>query len=338
MENADEFQSLRIAGLIRKYREGDLNESEEIELNQWIAESPHNQLLFTELSGEQYIGQQIDHIKSYDADKAFERISGRIDVSERKPAVVRHLFLKIVAIAASILSLTVLYLNQSTISGWLHPVHFERQATLVGQRKILTLADGTKIWLSPASSLDYPDRFNGKTREIKLSGEAFLEVAKDHKHPFIIHADKVTTTVLGTSFDLKAYPEEKNITVTLLTGKVSFASGNKKVFILPNQQAIFEKDGGNITKRNYPDAKNMLARRDGNMEYDGVSVFEIIADLQRDYNMNIAIEGGVANCKFYGHIKDGEDPVKFLRKLCVAVGASLRLENDYYIISGEGCE
>lgn len=336
MENESEYRSFHISALVKKYKEESLSTAEEVDLKQWRNENSQNEILFKELAGEYYITQQLSQFKGYDPEDALNRISQRIDLTERKQSVVRSLYFKIAAAAASVLLICFAYSNRDRIDNWLNPVHYEIAATLNGERKIVTLDDGTKIWLAPASLLTYPDKFIGKTREVKLVGEAFLEVHKDHSHPFIIHSGKIATTVLGTSFNLKAYTEEKNITVTLLTGKVSFSDGKQKVMLLPAQRAIYQKDKSNIIKEDYPDAQKMLERREGILEYNNTPVSEIVADLRRNYNMNIVIKG-IAGCPFYGRMNKGESPEAFLNKLSIVIGANLNKKGNIYTISGGGC-
>jgi len=335
---SNERDALRIAALISKYRKETLTEAEEIELTQWMIGNPERRDLFAELTDENKVTHSIDQIRRYDTAKAFDRLKLRIAVPEKKYAITHSLYIKIGAIAASIILVVILFINREGIDDLLHPMHYEHVSTLSGERKIVSLDDGTKIWLSPASTLRYPDRFSGHTRDILLTGEAFLEVAKDRMHPFIIHSGKINTTVLGTSFDLQAYPEERKVSVTLLTGKVSFSDGRNEVILLPNQRAIYEKNNARFQKQDYPDARKMLERREGKLEYNNAPVSEIIADLRRNYKLNIAMEGDVGSCEFYGRINDGEDPESFLRKLCRAIGAEVRKNGNTFIISGGPCQ
>lgn len=242
-----------------------------------------------------------------------------------------------VAAASVLLLCTLAFIERDQIRQLFSPVQQLFANTKYGERKIITLTDGTKIWLAAGSRLQYPSAFDGHTRDVSFSGEAFFEVAKDKAHPFIIHTGNITTKVLGTSFDLSAYKEQKQITVTLLTGKVAFSDGRKSVFILPNQQAIYQKEKGTITSENYPDAQQMLARRDGNYEYNNLPVAEIIEDLKKNYNLDITVDGPIDQCLFYGRIRQDEDPEKFLRKLCLVMNATLKKEGNAFRIMGGGC-
>ncbi len=105
-----------------------------------------------------------------------------------------------------------------------------------GQDYHLTLADGTKVWLNAESRLEFPDRFNGNTREVRLQGEAYFEVKKDVKRPFIVHTDYLSTRVLGTSFDVRAY-SRKDASVTLVSGRVQVKTGDLAQILSPGEQA-----------------------------------------------------------------------------------------------------
>jgi len=336
--DSNESDALRIAMLIGKHRQQTLTQAEEIELVQWLSRDPQNSRLLAQLNDEKYITNSLEQIARFNTNRAFERIKQRIQTPDKKPAVLRTLYKRIAAIAASVIVVSLLFINRYRLADLLHPTRYEHVATVKGERKTIKLSDGTTVWLGPASSLNYPQRFTAETRQVQLSGEGFLEVAKDHRHPFIVHTANATTTVLGTSFDIKAYSDEKTITVTLLTGKVSFSNGISKVLILPNQRAIYQKAQNVISKQDYPDAQNMISRRDGKLQYDNAPVSEIIADLRRNYNLNIVTEGDVGNCEFYGRINDGEDAESFLRKLCRAIGADVNKNGNTYIISGGACQ
>lgn len=111
-----------------------------------------------------------------------------------------------------------------------------------GSRTKLLLPDGTSVWLNGDSKLYYDHSFSGKTREVRLEGEAFFDVVKDAKRPFIVRAGKISIRVLGTAFNVKFYKEDKNIETTLLRGKIE-VSGNTKdagshIILTPNQKLI----------------------------------------------------------------------------------------------------
>ncbi|MCJ8208091.1 FecR domain-containing protein [Mucilaginibacter sp. RS28] len=246
--------------------------------------------------------------------------------------------LRFSAAAVLIIAAGIAYLQMDALRDRFNPVVYQTVSTIKGQRKQIALEDGSTIWLAPQSRVVYPNEFRGKLREVKLNGEAFFEVAKDKRHPFIVHSGNVETKVLGTTFNIQAYQDELAVSITLLTGKVRLqTAGGKQMDLVPNQRAIYNKLTTGFKKLPYPQASQMLDRRNGLYHYDGTPVLQIIADLQRDYNFTIDIEGDFTHCTFYGDYHDGDDPYLFLRKVCRVINAQfIRNETGIKII-GKGC-
>ncbi|MDP4275837.1 MAG: FecR family protein [Bacteroidota bacterium] len=116
-----------------------------------------------------------------------------------------------------------------------------------GSKSVVTLADGTKVWLNAGSSLKYSRDFNQQNRDVFLEGEAYFSVAKNKILPFLVHTSGIVVRAVGTVFDVKAYPDEKVIETTLINGIVSIEHANKagtieKITLKPNQKAIYYKD------------------------------------------------------------------------------------------------
>jgi len=276
--------------------------------------------------------------------KSILAVKGRLlkQVAEHEYATIQPLYNRWwfrMAVAASVLiSSFLIFWYHNDIYNRLNPVHLISLKTSRGERKIVELADGTKVWLSPASSLEYPDKFRKSTRDIKLTGEAFFDVVKDKKHPFIVHAGTLDTKVLGTTFNIRAYSEDKKITVVLLTGKVAITSTrHAQTNLIPNQIAEYNPATNKLQKTDYPQASQMLDRRNGFYHYEGTPVLAIIADLKRDYNINIETQGDLGNCTFYGDFKNGDDPLIFLRKVCIIINAQFKRNENGIKIIGRGC-
>ncbi|KAA0993445.1 FecR family protein [Dyadobacter aurulentus] len=208
------------------------------------------------------------------------------------------------------------------------------------QRKKLVLPDGTGIWLAPQSTFEYPQEFTGGKRSVRLNGEAFFEVIKDTKRPFTIQSGSLTTRVLGTSFNINAYQAERSATVTVLTGKVSVAAESipsGDLNLLPFQQALFQSDSQKISLREYPDANELLRRREGHIRYAGTGLADIIRDIQKIAPYQIVATGDLANCVFYGEMKAGDDPVAFLENVCRVNNLTLKKQNETLTVTGKGC-
>jgi ferric-dicitrate binding protein FerR (iron transport regulator) len=131
---------------------------------------------------------------------------------------------------------------------------YQSVETPAGAKSLVTLEDGTRIWLNAKSKLTYPAYFVNNIREVELEGEGYFDVAKDKSRPFRVKTSDLTVQVLGTVFNLKSYPEEGMIKATLVEGKIAlnkFTDGNLEQEFLElklNQQAMFIKKEGFLTK------------------------------------------------------------------------------------------
>lgn len=106
----------------------------------------------------------------------------------------------------------------------------------------LKLADGTHIWLNSGSSVKFPVEFKGKERQIQVTGEVFLDVAKDSLHPFVVRGRHITVKVLGTKFNIRDYGDEEMVMTTLVEGRIKVGSEDGKTFFLkPSEQYIYDK-------------------------------------------------------------------------------------------------
>jgi len=133
-----------------------------------------------------------------------------------------------------------------------------------GTRTNLLLPDGSSVWLNAGSSLSYDSLYGTKLREVSLSGEAYFDVVRNPEKPFIIHTGKINIKVLGTTFNVKSYPEEKTIETSLIRGsiEVSFPSlPSKKIILHPNQKLVVNKTESapaNEPVQNQPAGKDAL--------------------------------------------------------------------------------
>jgi transmembrane sensor len=173
-----------------------------------------------------------------------------------------------------------------------------------GQYQV-NLPDGTKVWLNAASSLKFPLTFTDqKNRIVELSGEAYFEVAKNKHQPF-----KVITTVrpdqegreqiievLGTHFNVNAYPDEESIVTTLLEGSIRL---NNKLTLKPNQQSIFAYDHFHVVPA---DTEEAVAWKNGYFMFANEDLRSIMRKISRWYNLEIVYQGKTTDNTFIGTV------------------------------------
>ncbi|MCG2615328.1 FecR domain-containing protein [Terrimonas sp. NA20] len=185
-------------------------------------------------------------------------------------------------------------------------IAFNTISTPKGRQFRLQLEDGTRVWLNAASSLKYPASFTGSDRRVEITGEAYFEVAKDQKRPFHVKLnDQTEIEVLGTQFNVNAYANEGSINTTLLEGSVQINNRNGKTRIVPGQQAqVFA--GADIVKvLNEVNTSKITAWKDGVFNFENASLFEVMRQLERWYDIEVEYDKGVQNYEFFG--KMGRD-------------------------------
>ncbi|MGE7777297.1 FecR family protein [Chitinophaga sp. NPDC101104] len=219
-------------------------------------------------------------------------------------------------------------------SGNSGPAAMTGQQTARKETRQLSLPDGTQVWLNTASTLRYAEDFGRKARTVYLSGEAYFDVAHNGELPFIIHTGNISTTVLGTAFNIRAYPGQADVIVAVSSGKVKVQYGKEKSATLT---------GGQLVKVRpefiHDDAPRSIATKDaapwkdGNMLYDGEKLADIISDLERTYDVRIRLARPAL----------GEEPVSTefrrdvgaeaaLKILCKLTDSRLTLADGTYLI------
>ena len=155
-----------------------------------------------------------------------------------------------------------------------------------GKRSSIELADGTKLWLNSGSRAIYPVVFKGKTREIFIEGEGYLEVAHDAMRPFLVVTDQVKIKVLGTKFDISAYMEDEYISVVLVEGSVQASIGSENRVMEPDQILNYQKHT-HETKIEKANVLEYIAWKDGYMLCNKEQVKTITTKLSRYYDVKI---------------------------------------------------
>ena len=157
------------------------------------------------------------------------------------------------------------------------------------------LPDSTQVWLDAGATLTYPVQFDAKHRQVAMTGQAYFEVTKDAKRPFTVNAsDQLSIEVLGTKFNIKAYPTENNIQTTLKEGlvRLSMFKGKKNensVLLYPNQKATYSKKTHNVSIVKEEAYKN-IAWKDGKLIFDRTPMNEVLKEITRRYNVQFKIK------------------------------------------------
>jgi transmembrane sensor len=208
-----------------------------------------------------------------------------------------------------------------------------KKATDRSESKFLLLEDSTQVWLNAASSLEFPDQFDNKKREVFLTGEAYFDVKHADKIPFIIHTGNISTTVLGTAFNIKAYPDQENITISVSRGKVRISRPDGwETTLTKGQQMKLRGDGQEANEKRIP-TELIAGWQQGNLAYDDETLTDIISDMQRIYNVDVRINNqSVKNQKINTSFKREIGIVQALQVLCKLTDTELIQKDGVYNI------
>ncbi|MDR2285536.1 MAG: FecR family protein [Sphingobacterium sp.] len=199
-------------------------------------------------------------------------------------------------------------------------------ATPKGGTYQITLSDGTKVWLNAATSLTYSTHMGAsKTRLVKLDGEAYFEVAKDPRKPFVVESKNQTIEVLGTHFNVNSYSEETVSRTTLLEGAVKV----NNTLLKPDQQAMLQ--GNNIHILNV-DAERMIAWKNGKFIFKSESLESIMLKLSRWYDVEVIYKGDFTDKVFTGSISRYDDISEILDKISFTKAAKFKIEGRRIIV------
>lgn len=209
----------------------------------------------------------------------------------------------------------------------------------LNKKEIIHLPDGSTVIMNADSKLDYPAVFAGKTREVYLSGEGFFEIVHLPGKPFLVHTGKVRTRVLGTAFDIKAYPADEAIEVTVTQGKVQVLKGNRElVLLLDNQQLRFTKKSEDIRLRQIADIKSVIAWKPEEIRFDDISLLEAASRIGERFNMKVEfVNPAVKDCRITATFYGDDMLNEMMTVICGVSQSNFTIFDNKIIIDGKGC-
>ena len=213
--------------------------------------------------------------------------------------------------------------------------------------QVIFLPDGSQVKLEPHSMLEFSASFLESRREVFLDGDAFFEVSHDVDRPFLVYANKVITKVLGTSFRVKAFREERNVTIAVKTGKVSVYTSQEnekenakidEIILTPNQQIVYDMDQKKVSRMIVQTPQIILpAENVKRMRFEAAPVSEIFKAIEKVYGLDIVFdETKFSSCTLTTSISDG-GLFNRLDIICAAIGATYTMKENQIVVEGSGC-
>lgn len=202
----------------------------------------------------------------------------------------------------------------------------------------LTLPDGTRVWLNAESSLSFPTSFGPGERRVELTGEAYFEVAAAYhtgrrsRKPFLVKSGTMTVEVLGTHFNVMAYPDAPNQETTLLEGSVIVAAGKTRQKISPGEQAFIENKHIPALKVRHVNLESALAWKEGLFVFDNTGIDDAMLQIEKWYDAEVIYEGSKPEVAFTGVLPRSSDVSKVLGLLESAQGVRFTLQGRKIIV------
>lgn len=342
MGNAqDDFWSLAAKKL-----SGELSDKEARKLQKMKADNPEQQAAYEQMEQHwEKMQAPADHYQP-DTERGWQRMKFRIDSEQglydqaplngdTENSRVRRLFSPFTAIAASILLLLV-----AGVWWWQAATVPEVIALTTGEneKQMYWLPDSSRVWLNENSRLSFAADFDENHRVVELTGEAFFEVREAEGRRFTIFSQGAKTEVIGTSFNLRAYPDEP-VSVQVVSGKVAFSPANEDnaVFLEPGYQAVLE-GGEMLDAKSRIQDPNFRAWQSRRLLFNNTSLQEVIRLLEVVYDTEIKLTNpDLANCRYTATF-EGNSLDEILTVLSITGNLSVEEQQGQYIISGQACQ
>ena len=203
----------------------------------------------------------------------------------------------------------------------------------VGGEYRLLLSDGTMVYMNSESRLKYPVRFVGDRRVVELEGEAYFDVARDEKCPFIVRTNLVNVDVLGTSFNVMAYKVDNRTEVTLVKGKVNVSCGEARKMLEPNQQFVLNNENGECVVREV-NVNTFIDWKNGILNFDALPLGELSEKLGRWYGVKFFFTNEkLKQLKFSGAVKKYNDIHYILSLIEATTNVTFTTKADVIIVN-----
>jgi ferric-dicitrate binding protein FerR (iron transport regulator) len=229
----------------------------------------------------------------FDAEKSLQAIHKQLNVSKLKSSTGQTGIFKIQKRWMRIAAMLIPFIVVAGLAYFLTSRLSVRNITVqsaVNQRMQAILPDGSTVWLNAGSQLNYTSEFGKKLREVSLKGEAFFSVQPDAQHPFIVRANEVQIRVLGTRFNLLAYPDENTIETTLESGKIEYSDQhNPPIDIIPGQQVVFTPSDKKVIIREV-DSDHYISWHNNQLKFRNDSLGFVLRKMEHWYGCRFSVK------------------------------------------------
>ncbi|WP_242203484.1 FecR family protein [Aestuariivivens insulae] len=263
---------------ILKLIKGQLSPEEEKLVVDWLLNNPKKR-------------KQYEILKAKEVALSLRKTNKTASTKTKLNRFSKYAAILLIALASTIVTWQVLFNNTHLDDANINDASLVLVTTQKAETKVITLEDSTRIVLNSNSALSYPKHFKGNTREVAIKGEAFFDVTKNKEKPFIVTTNEgLKIKVLGTSFNVKSYPEDRKMETTLVSGKVKVIEErrNTVVELSPSQKATYIKKEDKMIVEQV-NTVNFTSWKEGRLIYNETPMREVIKDLERMYDLKFDV-------------------------------------------------
>lgn len=318
---------------ILKLVTGNLSQEQKIKIIEEINAQKENKEIFKKIKISWAYLSSTKKLNEYELENAYLKIQNKISEKKRSQVSVLKIALKYAAVIIFLVSLTTIYYRRQQFS------HSYTQSELLhtsfitenGQRSKVVLPDSSIVWLNSGTTLSYPSDFSETKRKVSLNGQAFFQVYHKENTPFLVQTNGLIVKVLGTKFDVDAYPENGEIDVVLESGKVELLKEDFSSFsyiMQPGEKATYDIAVKSLTI-NDTDASIYSSWKDGKLIFRNEKMENVIKKLERWFNIKIQVtDKQIYNSIFSGTIQN-ESYEEIFRYIEIVCNVKCKLIHNY---------
>jgi len=309
--------------LLDKYYLGQCTLAEKAAVENWLAEE--------ETFGELPEAIDIQALEDRQWQQFSKKLAGQ-PIRQKKTKIFWALLATATAASFLLFVANIFYFTRQKQEPLKADIQYTEVSTKPGQKAQFQLSDGTAVYLNAASTIRYPTRFAGNRREVYLRGEAYFAIATDAERPFTVRSPQTLTQVLGTRFNLRAYPDEKETTLVVTSGRVNFAEKEGKHVLSLQAGQLGRYHNGRVTRLDNVSTAKYIAWKQEQLIFEDEPLSSIFKELERWYGVHITVSGPLLLSQRYtGQFKQASLQ-KVLRTISFAIPFIFDVNNNQVFI------
>jgi transmembrane sensor len=208
------------------------------------------------------------------------------------------------------------------------------------KRRVVHLPDGSTVLLNRHSRLEYPAGFTGDAREVRLTGEAYFDISQRPGQPFLVHSGALTTRVLGTTFNVRAYPADKSIEVTVTEGKVQVLEAGRSMGLLTNNQQLhYDTRTDRYVENKQVDVQPVVAWKPKEIRFDDLTMDQVAKRLEERYKVAVVLANPeLKSCRVTAAFYEDDGLDEMLAVVCAVSQSTFQVREGVVRIDGNGCK